>query len=488
VVSSRGFIDRGVHASVDFIRTEVSKMGILWNRDVRVDSFAKPGMLGAHGSVGCFDASASAPSISASVIADNWGRFFDDGEQYCAALDVLPNNIHPDLLNSSARHSHNHLFVLNPVATQDSYVEEAMSAMEAAADAGDPARLDQPSPSPSLLITGNLLPPSLAIPLLQAEVVDKQYRAAMSPAPPLPVVDELYCDDAAGVMSLGSSSFKVLNRMAESARADDLVVNTLEEMESGSTTLLAEATGKKVITVRSVSLCRSPSLDPQSMSCDARRCMAWLDAKAPKSVVYVSFGSARLMPPIQLVQLGMAFASCPSPVLWLIKDTDSLPNNVKDWIRENIDAHDIAGSKCLVVRGWALQVAILAHLASGGFMALCGWGSTLEAVAAGLPMATWPFFAEQFINVHLIVDVLGIGLSVGVMKPTENVLTASNMGGAVVTIYAPAFWSCLRSFTLGIHGQIVGVLCFPFLVIQLNSSIAVQQRFLWDPVVISVAY
>jgi hypothetical protein len=48
-------------------------------------------------------------------------------------------------------------------------------------------------------------------------------------------------------------------------------------------------------------------------------------------------------------------------------------------------------------------------------------------------------------------------------------------------IYAPAFWSCLTSFKHGIHGQIVGVLCLPFLVIQLNSSIAVQQRFLWDP-------
>jgi hypothetical protein len=150
--------------------------------------------------------------------------------------------------------------------------------------------------------------------------------------------------------------------------------------------------------------------------------MAWLDAKTPKSVVYVSFGSARLIPPIQLVQLRMAFASCPSPVLWLIKDADS---NVKDWLRENTDAYDITGSKCLVVCGWALQVAILAHPASGGFMALCGWGSTLEAVAAGLPMAIWPFFAEQFINEQLIVDVLGIGLSVGMMKPNENVLTAS---------------------------------------------------------------
>lgn len=406
----------GLHASVDFIRTEVSKMVILWNRDVCVDDLARPGLFGAHGSTACFDASASAPSIPASVIADNWGGFFDDGEQYCTALDALSNSIHSDPLNSFALHSHDHLFVLNPVAAQDSSAEEDMATMEAAADAGDPARLVQPSPSPSLLTAGNLLPPSLTMAQLQAEVVDKQYRAAMSPPPPLPVVDELYRDeasppppihdDAAGVMSLDSSAFKVLDQMSKSARADGLVVNPFEELESGSTTLLAEATAEKVIVVGSVSLCRSPSLYPQSMSCDTRRCMAWLDAKAPKFVVYVSFGSARCMPPIQLRQLGMAFASCPSPVLWLIKDADSLPNNIKDLLHENTVADDVAGSKCLVVRGWALHVAILAHPASDGFMELCGWGSTLEVVAAGLPMATWPFFAEQFINEQLIMDVL----------------------------------------------------------------------------------
>jgi hypothetical protein len=135
--------------------------------------------------------------------------------------------------------------------------------------------------------------------------------------------------------------------------ADGIVVNTFDELESGSTALLAEATGKKVIAVGSVSLCRSPSLDPQSMSSDARRCMAWLDAKEPKSVVYVSFGSAGRMPPAQLMQLGMALVSCPSPVVWLIKGADSLPDDVKDWLRENTDADGVAGSKCLVVRGWA---------------------------------------------------------------------------------------------------------------------------------------
>ncbi|RCV34604.1 hypothetical protein SETIT_7G172200v2 [Setaria italica] len=226
---------------------------------------------------------------------------------------------------------------------------------------------------------------------------------------------------------------KALQGMREfDVAADGVVVNTFEELERGSAALLAEATGngKKVFAVGPVSLCRSRGLDLQSTSGDARRCMEWLDAKEPRSVVYVSFGSGGRMAPAQLMQLGMALVSCPSPVLWLIKGADSLPGDVKEWLCENTDADGVASSKCLVVRGWAPQVAILAHPAVGGFMTHCGWGSTLEAVAAGVPMATWPFFAEQFINERLIVDVLGIGVSIGVTKPTENIFTAFSAGGS----------------------------------------------------------
>jgi hypothetical protein len=207
---------------------------------------------------------------------------------------------------------------------------------------------------------------------------------------------------------------------------DGVVVNSFDELEHGSAALLAAAAGKEVLAVGPVSLCCAPALDPQGD--DARRCMAWLDGKKAKSVVYVSFGSAGCMPAAQLMQLGMALVSCPWPVMWVIKGAESLPHDVKEWLRDNTDADGVADSKCLVVRGWAPQVAVLAHPAVGGFMTHCGWGSTLESVAAGVPMVTWPLFAEQFVNEKLIVDVLGIGVSVGVTKPTENVLTAGKLG------------------------------------------------------------
>ncbi|CAD6253089.1 unnamed protein product [Miscanthus lutarioriparius] len=209
---------------------------------------------------------------------------------------------------------------------------------------------------------------------------------------------------------------------------DGVVVNSFQELEHGSCELLAAATGKTVVAVGPVSLCRSPTLDPQAMTDDARQVMEWLDTKETKSVVYVSFGSAGCMPPAQLMQLGMALASCSWPVVWVVKGTD----DVKKWLRESFNDD----SKCLVVRGWAPQVPILAHHAVGGFLTHCGWGSTLEAIAAGMPMATWPLFAEQFLNERLIVDVLGVGVSVGVTKPTENVLTACTTNGSKADVEA----------------------------------------------------
>ena len=206
---------------------------------------------------------------------------------------------------------------------------------------------------------------------------------------------------------------------------DGIVVNSFEELERDSAARLAAATGKAVLAVGPVSLCGADSRAGTGSSDEARRCVAWLDAKKASSVLYVCFGSNGRMPPAQLMQLGLALVACPWPVLWVIKGADTLPDHVNEWLQHSTDDAD---GQCLVVRGWAPQVPILEHPAVGGFLTHCGWGSTLESVAAGVPMATWPFFAEQFMNEKLIVDVLGIGVSVGVTKPTENLLNGVKDG------------------------------------------------------------
>jgi hydroquinone glucosyltransferase len=77
-----------------------------------------------------------------------------------------------------------------------------------------------------------------------------------------------------------------------------------------------------------------------------------------------------------------------------------LPNGFLERTKEN----------GLVVTSWAPQVEILGHGSTGGFLSHCGWSSTLESVANGVPMIVWPLFAEQRMNAKLLTDVLKVAL------------------------------------------------------------------------------
>nr|CAB3477649.1 unnamed protein product [Digitaria exilis] len=64
----------------------------------------------------------------------------------------------------------------------------------------------------------------------------------------------------------------------------------------------------------------------------------------------------------------------------------------------------------LALTEWAPQVEILNHRAVGGFLSHCGWNSTLEAVAAGVPMLAWPLYAEQRVNAVMLCERVGLAL------------------------------------------------------------------------------
>jgi hydroquinone glucosyltransferase len=69
----------------------------------------------------------------------------------------------------------------------------------------------------------------------------------------------------------------------------------------------------------------------------------------------------------------------------------------------------------MVIPLWAPQIQILSHGSIGGFLSHCGWNSILESVMHGVPLITWPLFAEQRMNAVLLSE----GLKVG-MRPRVN--------------------------------------------------------------------
>ncbi|CAN6214622.1 unnamed protein product [Urochloa humidicola] len=204
--------------------------------------------------------------------------------------------------------------------------------------------------------------------------------------------------------------------------ADGIVTNSFVEMEPEYVAGYAEARRMKVWTVGPVSLYHQ-RIGGASATVAARgntaaiggdECLRWLDGKEPGSVVYVSFGSVAYAEPKQVVELGLGLEASGHPFIWVVKNADQHGDDVTEFLRE-LEAR-VAG-RGLLIRGWAPQVLILSHAAVGSFVTHCGWNSTMEAVAAGLPVVAWPHFADQFLNAKFAVEVLGIGVDVGVTEP-----------------------------------------------------------------------
>lgn len=205
--------------------------------------------------------------------------------------------------------------------------------------------------------------------------------------------------------------------------ADGFVVNTFVELEPSYVSALEVATGKKVWTIGPLSLCDRESPyeaegGDKAFINEASRCIRWLDSMERGSVVYASFGSMARLSPSQLVEVGLGLEASGQPFIWAIKTRgEEASREFEKWLEDEGFEKRNKG-RGLLIRGWAPQVVILSHPAVGGFLTHCGWNSTLESVCAGVPMAAWPLFAEQFLNERLAVQILGIAVAVGIKSPT----------------------------------------------------------------------
>ncbi|XP_020677365.1 UDP-glycosyltransferase 73B4-like [Dendrobium catenatum] len=181
------------------------------------------------------------------------------------------------------------------------------------------------------------------------------------------------------------------------------LMNSFYELESEYVDLYCKMKGR-AWNVGPVSLCNkeviNKSIRGGKYATSVSECLKWLDKRSVGSVVYICFGSGSSFSMEQLRY------------------------------EERIKDHG------MLIKGWAPQLVILNHKAVGGFVTHCGWNSSLEGISAGLPMVTWPLYADQFYNEKFLVDILKVGVMVGSKVYTSNaklrpIVEASSLTAAI---------------------------------------------------------
>lgn len=203
-----------------------------------------------------------------------------------------------------------------------------------------------------------------------------------------------------------------------------VLMNSFYELEPAYADHFRKVTGIKAWHLGPVSLFNRNADDRLERggktSIRAHSCLDWLESKKPKSVLYICFGSLTRFSKTQTSEIASALEDSTHSFIWAIGKivkSDSEDNNLDReqdwWLPEEYEDRLEKSGKGLIIKGWAPQLLILEHPAIGGFLTHCGWNSILEGICAGLPMVTWPIFAEQFYNEKLITQVLKLGVPVG---------------------------------------------------------------------------
>ncbi|VVB10423.1 unnamed protein product [Arabis nemorensis] len=201
-------------------------------------------------------------------------------------------------------------------------------------------------------------------------------------------------------------------------KSSGVIVNSFYELEPDYADFYKRFVAKRAWNIGPLSVLNRGFEDKaergKKTSIDEVECLEWLDSKKPESVIYISFGSMASFKNEQLIEIAAGLEASGTNFIWVVRKNDENTGEEEEWLPKGFEER--MKGKGMIIRGWAPQMLILDHQATGGFVTHCGWNSILEGVAAGLPMVTWPVAAEQFYNEKLVTEVLRIGVRVGEMR------------------------------------------------------------------------
>ncbi|CAN6227288.1 unnamed protein product [Urochloa humidicola] len=231
----------------------------------------------------------------------------------------------------------------------------------------------------------------------------------------LPGLPTLEPEDLPWFFKLGPRPYPAYYEMVMSQfmgleHADDVLVNSVYELEPQEAAYMeSEWRGKTVGPTVPASYLDDDRFPPDTnygfhlFQLNAAPCMEWLDAQAPRSVVFAAFGSLSNLDPSEMCAVAQGLVDAGRPFLWVVRssETHKLPAGYDE----------ACGTRGMVVP-WCPQMEVLVHRAVGCFLTHCGWNSVLEAMVAGLPMVALPQWTDQPTNAKYVQDVWRAGVRV----------------------------------------------------------------------------
>ncbi|KAK4581188.1 hypothetical protein RGQ29_024747 [Quercus rubra] len=195
-----------------------------------------------------------------------------------------------------------------------------------------------------------------------------------------------------------------------------IIVNTFMEMESYALNSFLDGETPPVYPVGPVvSLKSGAHLSPNGVH--YKHIMTWLDDQPASSVVFLSFGSMGSLSEPQVREIAFGLLNGNFRFLWSLRVPQQKEKEKGLGHNDNRNIEDFLPKGFLertsghgIICEWIPQGEVLAHKAIGGFVSHCGWNSILESLWFGVPIVTWPLFAEQQLNAFKLVKELGLAV------------------------------------------------------------------------------
>lgn len=179
-----------------------------------------------------------------------------------------------------------------------------------------------------------------------------------------------------------------------------VLVNSFEDLEHDALKSI-----EKINLLAVGPIIQSAFLDGKHDYNNSRKHVDWLNSKGESSVIYVSFGTLITLPKSETEEIAKGLIKSGRPFMWVLK------KNEDEKEEEKLSCMDKLEEQGLIVP-WCSQIEVLSHKALGCFVTHCGWNSTLETLASGVPVVAYPKWTDQGTIAKMIEDVWKTGVRV----------------------------------------------------------------------------